>query len=83
MHAGRPPRPQLVVDLVADLLELVGAEAEALGDVERRMVAAAEPEDVAIGEYPLVAGPERHVRVRVLGELEHPVGRRHRCQASR
>ena len=73
----------MVVDLGPHLVELVGTEAEALGDVECRVAAAAEPEDVAVGHDPLVAGPERHVRVRILGELERPVGHRHRCQASR
>ena len=45
-------------------------EPEPLRDVPGRLVAAAHPQHVAVGDDPLVVGPERRVRVRVLGELE-------------
>ena len=72
-----PARAQLAVDLLAHRLHLVGTEPEALRDVPARLVAAAQPEDVAVVDDPLVVRPERRVRVRVLRELDH-LGSDHR-----
>ena len=84
--AGRPtPGADVLVDLVAHLRELLGREAKALRHVEGRVVPTAEIDHVAVGDDPLVAWPQRHVRVRVLGELERPVDHheyRDECQAS-
>jgi hypothetical protein len=75
----------VLVDLGTHLVEFLRGEAEALRHVQPRLVAAAEPDDVAIGDDALVPGSERDVRVRILGELERPVRLvrgQPRCQAS-
>src|SRR3954452_19409942 len=60
----------MAVDLAAHVIELVGLEAEPLGDVPARLGPLSHPEDVAIRDNPLLLRPERRVRVRVLRQLE-------------
>ena len=68
--AGPTLRAQARVDLLADVLDLVVAQAEPLRDVPPGLVAAPHPEDVPVVEVSLVVPSEWRVRVRVLGQLE-------------
>ena len=70
-RAGRAtPLAQMGVDLSPDLVELVGLEPEPLGDVPARLLTRSHPEDVPVGDDPLVLRPKGRVGVRVLGQLE-------------
>ena len=58
----------------ADVVDVPLREAEPLDDVPGRVVARAHPEDEAVVLDPLLAAPERLVRVRVLGNREQVRG---------
>ena len=64
------PLAEMSVDLRPHVVELVGLEPEPLGDVPARLLARPHPQDVPVGDDPLVLRPERRVGVRVLGQLE-------------